>query len=60
MSRTPAAFTQADVNRAVKGARKAGASAIELRTPRGGLMIIHLNEAVDVKKPLADQERPPF
>jgi hypothetical protein len=42
MSRTPAHFTQADVARAIRAAKQAGATSLELR-PADGIIYIALS-----------------
>jgi hypothetical protein len=61
MSRRPAIFTQADIARAVRAAKQAGAGGVELRPD--GSIFIHLTKTDSVKKPihdLDDQERAVF
>jgi hypothetical protein len=48
MSRTPARFTQADVARAIRAAKQAGAGAIEL-LPDGTIRINLARESADRK-----------
>jgi hypothetical protein len=48
MSRTPARFTQADVARAIRAAKRAGAGAIEL-LPDGTIRINLARERADQK-----------
>jgi hypothetical protein len=48
MSRTPARFTQADVARAIRAAKQAGAGAIEL-LPDGTIRINLARERADQK-----------
>lgn len=60
MSRTPARITQADVARAIRAAKQAGAGGVELRPD--GTMMIHLDPHVveKAKKELEPSERPPL
>jgi len=56
MSRTPAKFTQADVARAIRAAKQAGASVVELR-PNGVISValgpVHTSDSEH--KPLAER-----
>ena len=53
MSRTPARFTQSDVARAIRAAKKAGAGAVELR-PDGTIRITIAED----KKPVPVEPEP--
>jgi hypothetical protein len=53
MSGKPAAITQADVQRAIRAARKEGVAKIELRYPNAVSVIIHISE----EKPIAPEEQ---
>jgi hypothetical protein len=44
MSRRPAAFTQADVARAIRAAKQAGAESVEVRSD--GTIVVRLKSAV--------------
>jgi hypothetical protein len=54
MSRTPARFTQADVARAIRAAKQAGAGVVELR-PDG---TIHINLSAEDKKTVPVEPEP--
>jgi hypothetical protein len=59
MSRRPANVTQANVARAIRAARQAGAGGVEVRPD--GSIFIHLTKIEPVEKtgrPLAPKERP--
>ena len=43
MPRRPARHTQADINRALRAARQAGAAAVELQQPDGSIIRIVIN-----------------
>jgi hypothetical protein len=60
MSRTPARITQADVARAIRAAKQAGAGGVELRPD--GTMLIYLDPQIveNGKKELEPLERPPL
>lgn len=47
MSRTPAHITQADVARAIRAARQAGAPAVEIRYTDGTVIRVPLTETVE-------------
>ncbi len=53
MPRTAATITQADVARAIRAAKQAGAAEVEIR--RDGTMIVHLTE-----RPREVPEKPPL
>jgi len=56
MSRTAARFTQADLNRAVRAAKQAGAQAVVL-TPDGAIRIELANDATELKS-VQPEDRP--
>lgn len=58
MSRTPAKFTQADINRSIRAAKQAGAGGVEIRPD--GTIFISLWETRIPVNPLANQEQPPL
>jgi hypothetical protein len=53
MSGKSAAFTQADVQRAIRAAKKEGLAKVEVRTRDGGSVIIHIAD----EKPVATEEQ---
>lgn len=54
MSRTPANITQADINRAIRAARSAGARAVEVKFKDGTTVTVRLTEPVETEgTPLA-------
>lgn len=52
MSRRPAAITQADVARAIRAAKQAGAAEVEVRVPGQATMIIRLSPSTSPEKDL--------
>jgi hypothetical protein len=60
MSRTPARITQADVARAIRAAKQAGAGGVEIR--RDGTILVHLTPPIveNIEKELEPHERPPL
>jgi hypothetical protein len=52
MSRRPAAFTQADVARAIRAAKQAGAAEVEVRIGEQPSILIRLNSSTAAEKPL--------
>jgi hypothetical protein len=53
MSRRPAAFTQADVARAIRAARQAGAAEVELRVGDDATIVIRLAKSTGDETVLA-------
>jgi hypothetical protein len=53
MSRTPARISQADINRAIRAARQAGATAVEVQ-PSGVIRIL-----LDEAPPVAPEKQSP-
>jgi hypothetical protein len=53
MSRRPAAFTQADVARAIRAARQAGAAEVELRVGDDATIVIRLAKSTGDETALA-------
>jgi hypothetical protein len=58
MTRTPAKFTQADVARAIRAAKQAGATAVELRPD--GVILVALMQKSGSERPdfPLDQDKP--
>jgi hypothetical protein len=54
VSRSPAKFTQADVARAIRAAKREGATAIEVR-PDGSIIVQLVPESTKTKKKLANE-----
>jgi hypothetical protein len=52
MARRPASITQADVARAIRAAKQAGAAEVELRVA-GGTMLIRIASSTAAETPLA-------
>jgi hypothetical protein len=50
MPRRPATFTQADVARAIRAAKQAGAESVEMR-PDGTIVVSLKNMAIDSEEP---------
>jgi hypothetical protein len=49
MSRRPASYTQADLNRAIRAAKQAGATAVELRVGKA-IIVVHLESCATAEK----------
>jgi hypothetical protein len=56
MPRRPAAFTQADLARAVRAAKQAGASEVVVKCKDGGELIIRISQSTASEIPLAPEE----
>lgn len=56
MSRRPAAFTQADVARAIRAAKETGAAEVEVRLGGETTIVIRLSPSTSPEEP-ADPER---
>jgi hypothetical protein len=52
VSRRPAAITQADVARAIRAAKQAGAAEVEVRIGEQSSIVIRLNPSPGIEKPL--------
>jgi hypothetical protein len=52
MPRRPAAFTQADIARAVRAAKQTGAAEVEVRVGEQSSIVIRLNSSTGPEKPL--------
>ncbi len=55
MSRTPARFTQADIARAIRAAKQAGAKGVEIRSD--GSIYVHLSTPSGGANSLADVQK---
>lgn len=53
MSRRPAKITQADVARAIRAAKQAGAAEVEVRVGGEATIVIRLTPSTDANAPLA-------
>ena len=52
MSRRPATITQADIARAIRAAKQAGAAEVEVRVGEQSSIVIRLNSSTGLEKPL--------
>ena len=52
MSRRPAAFTQADVARAIRAAKQEGAPEVEIRVPGNTTIIVRLRSSTESEEAL--------
>ena len=57
MSRRPAVITQADVTRAIRAAKKAGAAAVELHIGQDAKIVVRIDPSTAPDAPLEPQER---
>jgi hypothetical protein len=57
MSRRPAAITQADVARAIRAAKQAGAAEVEVRIGQDSKIVVRINPSTDADNPLEPRER---
>jgi hypothetical protein len=57
MSRRPAAITQADVARAIRAAKQAGAAEVEVRIGQDAKIVVRINPSTDADNPLEPRER---
>lgn len=55
MTRRPAIITQADVRRAISGAKQAGASAVEIKPD--GTIFVRLSPLISDDEPPVDEKR---
>jgi len=56
MSRRPAAITQADVARAIRAAKQAGAAEVEVRVGQQAVILVRIAASTSTVLPLADEE----
>jgi hypothetical protein len=56
MSRRPAHFTQADIARALRAAKQAGAQEVEVRLAQGSAILIRLTASKSLEDALAQAE----
>ena len=56
MSRRPAAITQADVARAIRAAKQAGAAEVEVKTPGAGTIIIRISPSTAPQDEAEDRQ----
>ena len=52
MSRRPATITQAEIARAIRAAKQAGAAEVEVRVGEQSSIVIRLNSSTGLEKPL--------
>ena len=52
MPRRPATITQADIARAIRAAKQAGAAEVEVRVGEQSSIVIRLNSSTGLEKPL--------
>jgi hypothetical protein len=56
MVRRPATITQADVARAIRAAKQAGASEVEVRVGENATIVIRIGSSTGQETPLAESE----